>query len=192
MRLLALLLLLPSPALADACAERLRALLATDLTADGPYTATNTNVMAGTEQTYRQSFVSDRHFLVEPISPPGLPATLHHEGAAWHADGQGGWTLAWETDADEAAQAMEDQRQANAAAVESATCTEADGRLAIEGTLGPTPHFGPEATVGYLVDTATDQVVGLSYAYVVNGVPVTADYRISRAPGLTLPLPPGT
>lgn len=190
LRLIALLLL-PVPALADDCTQRLRSLLATDLAANGPYTAMNTNVMAGTEQTYRQSFVSDRHFLVEPISPPGLPATLHHDGSAWHADGADGWTLAWERDADEAAKAIEEQRQANADAVETATCTEADGTLAVEGTLGPTPHFGPQATVGYLVDTATNQVVELSYAYVVNGVPVTANYRISRAPGLTLPLPPG-
>jgi hypothetical protein len=191
MRLFAILLLLPAPALADDCAERLRTLLATDLTADGPYTAMNVTVMGGTEQTYRQSFVSDRHFLVEPLAPADMPATLHHEGAAWHADGAGGWTLAWETDADAAAQAIEDQRQASAAAVESATCTEADGTLAIEGTLGPTPHFGPQATVAYLVDTATNQVLELSYAYVINGVPVTANYQISRAPDLTLPLPPG-
>lgn len=190
MRLFALLLLLPAPALAEDCAQRLRSLLATDLAAAGPYTAMNVNVMAGTEQTYRQSFVSDRHFLVEPLEPPGLPATLHHEGAAWHADGAGGWTLAWRSDADEAAQAIEDQRQANAAAVESATCTDTDGRLAIEGTLGPTPHFGPQARVGYVVDAATNQVLDLSYAYEVNGVAVTATYRISRAPGLTLPLPP--
>jgi hypothetical protein len=190
MRLFAILLLLPAPALAEDCAQRLRSLLAIDLAADGPYTAMNVNVMAGTEQTYRQSFVSDRHFLVEPLEPPGLPATLHHEGAAWHADGAGGWTLAWQTDADDAAQAIEDQRQANAAAVESATCTETDGRLAIEGALGPTPHFGPGATVGYVVDPATNQVLELSYAYEVNGVAVTAHYAISRAPGLTLPLPP--
>jgi hypothetical protein len=38
---------LPAPALADDCALRLQTLLATDLTADGPYTAMNTNVMAG-------------------------------------------------------------------------------------------------------------------------------------------------
>jgi hypothetical protein len=191
MRLLPVLLLLPAPALADDCALRLQTLLATDLTADGPYTAMNTNVMAGAEQTYRQSFVSDRHFLVEPISPPGLPATLHHEGSAWHADGAGGWTLAWEMDADEAAQGIEDQRQAAAAAVESATCVEGDGTVTIEGTLGPTPHFGPQATVAYVVDVATNQVVEMSYAYVINGVPVTADYQISRAPDLSLPLPPG-
>jgi hypothetical protein len=185
-----LLLLLPAPALADDCAERLRALLATDLTLDGPYTAMNTNVMAGTEQTYRQSFVSDRHFLVEPLTPPGLPATLHYEGSAWHADGAGGWTLAWQTDAEDAARGIAEQRQASADAVESATCTEVDGALEIEGVLGPTPHFGPEATVAYVVDAATNQVLELSYAYVVGGVPVTADYQISRAPGLSLPLPP--
>jgi hypothetical protein len=190
MRLLPLLLLLPTAALADDCTQRLQSLLATDLTADGPYTAMNTNVMAGMEQTYRQSFVSDRHFLVEPLTPPGQPATLHHEGAAWTADGAGGWTLAWETDADEAAQGMEDQRQAAAAAVEGATCTEGDGTVAIEGTLGPTPHFGPQATVGYLVDAATGQVLEISYAYVINGMAVTANYQISHAPGLTLPLPP--
>jgi hypothetical protein len=189
MRLLPVLLLLPAPALADDCALRLQTLLSTDLTADGPYTAMNTNVMAGAEQVYQQSFVSDRHFLVETISPPGLPATLHFEGSAWHADGAGGWTLAWETDADEAAQGIEDQRQAAAAAVESATCTEGDGTLTIEGTLGPTPHFGPQATVGYIVDAATNQVLELSYAYVINGIPVTANYQISRAPGLTLPVP---
>jgi hypothetical protein len=45
--------------------------------------------------------------------------------------------------------------------------------------------------VGYVVDTATNQVLELSYAYVINGVPVTANYQISRAPDLTLPLPPG-
>jgi hypothetical protein len=45
--------------------------------------------------------------------------------------------------------------------------------------------------VGYVVDAATNQVLEISYAYVINGVPVTADYRISRAPDLTLPLPPG-
>lgn len=140
MRLLAALLLLPAPALADDCTLRLQSLLATDLTADGPYTAMNTNVMAGAEQTYRQSFVSDRHFLVEPISPPGLPATLHYEGAALQVDGAGGWTL---------------------------------------------------AIVGYVVGAATNQVLELSYADVINGVPVTANYQISRAPGLTLPLPPG-
>jgi hypothetical protein len=191
MRLLAILLILPAPALADECTQRLQTLLATDLTADGPYTAMNTNVMAGAEQVYQQSFISDRHFLVETISPPGLPATLHYEGSAWHADGAGGWTLAWETDADEAAQGMDDQRQASATAVENATCSEADGTIAIEGTLGPTPHFGPQATVGYVVDAVTNQVLELSYAYVINGVPVTANYQISRAPGLTLPLPPG-
>ena len=190
MRLLAVLLLLPTAALADECTQRLQTLLATDLTADGPYTAMNTNVMAGMEQSYRQSFISDRHFLVETISPPGLPATLHYEGSAWHADGAGGWSLAWEMDADEAAQGIEDQRQAAAAAVERATCVEGDGTLAIEGTLGPTPHFGPQATVGYVVDAETNQVLELSYAYVINGVPVTANYQISRAPGLTLPLPP--
>jgi hypothetical protein len=73
--------------------------------------------------------------------------------------------------------------------VESATCTEGDGTLTIEGTLGPTPHFGPQATVGYIVDAATNQVLELSYAYVINGIPVTANYQISRAPGLTLPVP---
>jgi hypothetical protein len=191
MRLLAILLLLPAPALADDCAERLRALLATDLAADGPYTAMNTNMMAGIEQTYRQSFMSDRHFLVEPITPPGIPATLHYEGTAWNADGAGGWTLAWEMDADEAAQGLEDQRQAMAAAVEEATCTEGDGMLEIAGTLGETPHMGPQATVGYVVDAATGQVLEISYAYVLNGMPVAAHYEISLAPGLSLPLPPG-
>jgi hypothetical protein len=93
-------------------------------------------------------------------------------------------------DADEAAQGIEAQRQAASQAVESATCTEGDGTVALEGTLGPTPHFGPQATVGYVVDAATGQVLEISYAYVINGIPVTADYQISRAPGLTLPFPP--
>lgn len=191
MRLLPLLLLLPTAALADDCTQRLQSLLASDLTADGPYTAMNTNMMAGMEQTYRQSFVSDRHFLVEPIAPPGQPATLHYEGGAWHADGAGGWTLAWQQDAEAAAQGMEDQRQQMAAAVETATCTEGATTTEITGTLGPTPTFGPQMTVGYLVDAATGQVLEMTYAYVINGVPVTARYEISRAPGLALPLPPG-
>jgi hypothetical protein len=132
---------------------------------------------------------------------PARDAALR--GSAWHADGAGGWTLAWEMDADEAAQGIEDQRQAAAAAVESATCVEGDGTVTIEGTLGPTPHFGPQATVAYVVDVATNQVLEMSYAYVINGVPVTADYQISRAPDLSPaaaagklrlhpPAPPGT
>ena len=187
---LILLVLAPPAAADDACVERLRSLLATDLTAEGPYTAMNTNVMAGVEQVYRQSFVSDRHFLVETLVPSGQPATLHHEGAAWHSDGAGGWALAWRTDPDEAAQAIAAQRQANADAVERASCTEADGTIAVEGTLGPTPHFGPETVVGYVVDADTNQVLELSYAYVIGGVPVTATYAISRAPDLSLPVPP--
>lgn len=191
MRLLPLLLLLPTTALADDCTQRLQSLLATSLTADGPYTAMNTNMMAGMEQTYRQSFVSDRHFLVEQITPPGQPATLHYEGGAWHSDGAGGWSLAWQTDADEAAQGMEEQRQQMATAVESAACTAEGTTEEITGTLGPTPTFGPQMTVGYLVDAATGQVLEMTYAYVLNGMPITAHYEISRAPDLSLPLPPG-
>jgi hypothetical protein len=191
MRLLPLLLLLPSTALADDCTQRLQGLLATDLTADGPYTAMNTNMMAGMEQTYRQSFMSDRHFLVESLAPPGQPDTLHYQGGAWHSDGAGGWTLAWQNDAEEAAQGMEDQRQQMAAAVETATCNEGATTDEITGTLGPTPTFGPQMTVGYIVDAETGQVLEMTYAYVLNGMPVTAHYEISRAPGLALPLPPG-
>jgi len=112
MRLLPLVLLIPSPALADDCADRLRALLATDLTANGPYIATNTNQMAGAEQVFRQMFVSDRHFLVETVSPPGQPDTLHYEGGAWHSDGTEGWTLAGQVDADGAAAGIAAQRGA--------------------------------------------------------------------------------
>ena len=191
MRLLPLLLLLPTTALADDCTQRLQALLSTDLTADCPYTAMNTNLMAGTAQTYRQSFVSDRHFLVETLSPPGQPATLHYEGGAWHADGAGGWTLAWQTDPETAAQGMADQRAQMAAAVEAASCTEGETTEQITGTLGPTPTFGPQMAVGYLLDAASGQVLEITYAYVLNGMPVTAQYQISRPPELTLPLPPG-
>lgn len=190
MRLLPVLLLLPAPALADECSDRLRALLASDLTAEGPYTAMNTNSMAGTEQTYRMSYVSDRHFLVETLQPEGQPATLHYEGGAWHSDGAGGWTLAWQNDADATADTIAEQRETLAGAVEAATCTDGEGAAEITGTLGPTPTFGPQTTVGYLVDAATGQVLELTYAYVVGGVPVTAHYQISRAPDLTLPLPP--
>jgi hypothetical protein len=191
MRLLPVLLLLPTTALAEDCTQRLQSLLATDLTADGPYTAMNTNMMAGMEQSFRQSFLSDRHFLVETIAPPGQPDTLHYEGGAWHSDGAGGWTLAWQTDGDEAAQGMEDQRQQMAAAVETATCTEGETTDEITGTLGPTPTFGPQMTVGYILDAGTGQVLEMTYAYVLNGMPITAHYEFSRAPGLTLPLPPG-
>ncbi|OAN73312.1 hypothetical protein A8B78_18830 [Jannaschia sp. EhC01] len=190
---LALLLTLSStPALADDCTGRLQALLATDLAADGPYVAENVNRMAGAEQVYRQSFMSDRHFLVETISPPGLPDTLHYEGGAWNSDGAGGWTLAWQMDADEAAAGIEAQRQAAAQAVQSATCADpGDGTQTLIGTLGPTPHFGPEATVGYVIDGATGAVQQMTYDYALNGLPVSAQYRISPAPGLSLPFPPG-
>jgi hypothetical protein len=190
-RLAFILLLLPGPALADDCTARLAALLGSDLAANGPYIAENINVMAGAEQVYRQSFISDRHFLVETLSPPGLPATLHHEGGAWTADGAGGWTLAWQIDPDEAAAGIAAQRQAAAAAVLTATCTSGgDGTETLTGTLGPTPHLGPEASVAYVIDAGTGAVLALSYAYAINGLPVTAQYTISAAPGLTLPLPP--
>ncbi|MBY4893379.1 hypothetical protein KUL25_11450 [Rhodobacteraceae bacterium N5(2021)] len=185
-------LLLPTPALADDCAGRLRTLLSTDLAANGPYTAMNTNRMAAAKQVYRQTFVSDRHFLVETISPPGQPDTLHYNGGAWNSDGAGSWTLAWQMDADEAAAGIEAQRQAAAQAVQSAICADpGDGTQTLTGTLGPTPHFGAEATVGYVIDGATDTVQQMTYDYVLNGLPVSAQYRISPAPGLSLPFPPG-
>lgn len=186
---LALLILLPSPALADDCADRLRAALATDLAAEGPYVAMNTNVMAGQEQVYRQSFVSDRHFLVEVLKPEGLPDTLHYEGGAWNGDGAGGWSLAWQMDADEAAAGIEAQRQAAAAAVRSAACRSEGGTLHIDGTLGPTPHLGDAAAVVFVIDEASDAVSAFSYAYTLNGMDVTARYQITREPDLTLPVP---
>jgi hypothetical protein len=192
MRLLPVLLLLPAPALADDCALRLQTLLATDLTADGPYTAMNTNVMAGAEQVYQQSFVSDRHFLVETISPPGLPATLHFEGSAWHADGAGGWTLAWETDADEAAQGIEDQRQASGRRRGKRDLqSKATARSPSKARSGPRRISGRRQPWATWWTPPPTRCWRLSYAYVINGVPVTANYQISRAPGLTLPLPPG-
>ncbi len=182
-------LLLPTPALADDCADRLRALLSTDLAANGPYTATNTNRMAGAEQVYRQTFISDRHFLVETVSPPGQPDTLHYNGGAWHSDGAGGWTLAWQTDADEAAAGIEALRQSLANGVLSATCTVDGAQDVIVGEVGETAAFGPSLTVGYRVDTATGQVKELSYDYTLNGLEVQAIYQISPAPEAELPVP---
>jgi hypothetical protein len=178
------------PPLADDCTQRLQSLLATDLTADGPYTAMNTNVMAG-DGTDLPAVLRLRPALPggTDLTPPGQPATLHREGAGLAPPtAQGGWTLAWETDADEAAQGMEDQRQAAAAAVEGATCTEgrrdggdrgharADAAFRAAGDGGLPRRRGYGAGAG-----------NLSYAYVINGMPVTANYQISRAPGLTLP-----
>jgi hypothetical protein len=192
MRLSALLVIvLPVPALADDCADRLSRLLATDLTAAGPYVAMNVNTMAGMTQRYRHSFVSDRHYLVETLEPPGQPAMLHHEGAAWAADGNGGWTLAWAMDPDEAAAGIAAQRQALAGAVVSADCTsEAAGTETLTGRIGPTDTFGPEATVAYVVSAGTGDVRELRYAYRMNGMDITARYEIGREPGLALPVPP--
>lgn len=190
--ILALLVIVSAfPVLADDCAQGLQTLLSTDLTADGPYVADNVNRMAGAEQIYRQSFLSDSHFLVETISPPGSPDTLHYQGGAWHSDGAGGWTLAWQVDAEDAAAGIEAQRQSMAQGVLSATCTtNADGTEQIEGMIGPTPQFGPELSVGYVVDVDTSQVRQQSYAYTLNGLAIEAHYDIRRAPDLTLPLPP--
>jgi len=192
--LLALLMTLPAPALADDCAARLSDLLATSLTADGPYIAENVNMVAGMRQVYRQHFVSDTHFLVQQLEPAGMPDTLHYNGGAWTSDGAGGWTLAWQMPPEDAAAGMVAQREAMAGAVESATCaTETlDGRAMerITGLLGETPTFGPSLAVSYLVDTTTGQFTHLTYDYTLNGMEMHAEYEISPAPGLDLPLPP--
>ncbi|AHM02910.1 hypothetical protein roselon_00468 [Roseibacterium elongatum DSM 19469] len=183
-----------APVLADDCAARLSQLLATSLTAEGPYIAENVNMVAGMRQVFRQHFVSDTHFLVEQLEPAGMPDTLHYDGGAWTADGAGGWTLAWQIPAEEAAAGMVAQRQAMAAAVENARCTTEtrDGRMMerISGLLGETPTFGPSLAVAYLVDATSGQVTHLTYDYTLNGMEMQADYVISPAPNLTLPLPP--
>ncbi|GAB5447424.1 hypothetical protein [Gymnodinialimonas sp.] len=178
--------------MADDCVQGLQTLLTTDLTADGPYIAENLNRMAGAEQVYRQSFLPDGHFLVETISPEGQPDTLHYQGGAWNSDGACGWTLAWQMDAEDAAAGIEAQRQSMAQGVLSATCTaNIDGTERIEGMIGPTPQFGPELSVGYVVDADTRQVHQLTCAYTLYGMSVEPQYDIRRAPYLTLPLLPG-
>ena len=190
----AILVLQAAPGHADDCTGRLSELLATDLTAEGPYVALNTNVMMGSKQVFRQNFVSDSHYLVEQLEPEGMPDTLHYRGGAWHSDDAAGWKLAWQQDAETAAAGFEAQRKALSEGVVEAECMsetrEGTSYEKVTGKVGKTAQFGDALEVGYLVDEATGSVVELTYDYKVNGIDVLATYEISRAPDLTLPLPP--
>ncbi|GGL69135.1 hypothetical protein [Wenxinia marina] len=193
MRRLVLLALLPLPAAADPCADRLAGLLGADMTADGPYVAMNTTEMMGQRMVYRQSQISDLHYMVETLEPVPRPAMVHQDGTAWQSDDAGGWTVAWEAPAEDLLAQMAALRTSLASGVLTAECgtEDRDGTAfeLVSGTVGPTDVFGEELAVSYLVDPATGRPVRITQDYVSSGMEVSTLYEIEFADDLELPTP---
>lgn len=185
MRILAVLAVLPTVSAADTCRDELADILGADLTANGPYIATNTNQVNGIQQVYRQLFLTDTHYLVETLQPEGLPDTLTYDGGAWQRDGTGGWELIRRFDIDETVDGVAAQRAALADGVASASC---EGDV-IEGVVGETRWFGPELHVRYVLHPETRSVQEFTFDFTVNGAEILAHFVIEAAPGLELPAP---
>lgn len=191
--LLLALAVLPVPALANECAARLSALLATPPHDGHAYVAETTTTNGGQTGRFTQNWASPRHSLMVTHEPPGMPDTLQHEGGTYAPDGKGGWTLLYEGDPDQQEKDSAAMRAAMSAAVTVADCgaETRDGRTfdRVEGTLANLPPYEGDVQMRYLVDPETGDVAFMDMAYRMAGIDNTATFAFVRAPDMQLPVP---
>lgn len=193
MRFLSLFLLLPLPALADPCADRLAELVASPALVDGPHDIVSIGTM-GTMQTHTvHHYVDAQHFLVETVAPAGMPDTLHYQGGMYTADGNGGWTLSTQVDAAQMEAEGARMRAEQAAAISSARCgtetREGTTYEVVEGTIAAIPPYNAERMLRYVIDPASGQLVEHGQAYEMHGMKTLVTYTYMPNPELVLPTP---
>jgi hypothetical protein len=190
---LCLFIALPAPALADDCAVRLSALLGTPPFEGQPYIAETATVSGGYAGRFTQNWASLRHSLMVTHEPPGMPDTLQYEGGTYAPDGNGGWTLLYQSDPAQMEADTRAMQAAMAAAVTKATCgpEDRDGKTLdrLKGTLTNIPPYEGDVAVSYLIDPATGQVAEMDMAYRMAGIDNTVTFVFSPAPGMVLPVP---
>lgn len=188
-----LLALLPLPAVADPCTERLAALVGSPALIEGPHDIQSRGTIGTMQTETLHHYIDAQHFVVETVLPAGIPDTLHYQGGTYTADGAGGWVLSTRVDAAQMEAEGARMRAEEAAAITQARCGTEDrngtGYEVVEGTIAAIPPYNAERSLRYVIDTATGQLVEHAQAYDLHGMKTLVTFTYTPNPGLVLPLP---
>jgi hypothetical protein len=183
----------PATAQADDCSARLAALLGSIPYEGQPYEVRLQSDTNGVPGLFIQKWASPRHGLIHTLEPAGMADTLHHEGAAYAPDGQGGWTKLYEADPAQQDKDAAAFRATLAANVRTATCG-SDTRdgityVLVAGTVAAMPPYDGDLTYRYLLVPDSGAIAHMDMDYTMSGLLTTSTFAFSPAPGLTLPTP---